>query len=82
MYVYPYPIARQVAANVRTLDVHQEKIEANQQDIRANRQQIEQNIQDIQENTDRLTALAEYEVKDQAILKFKVGSAKIATEDI
>jgi outer membrane protein OmpA-like peptidoglycan-associated protein len=74
-YIYPYSAAAQVAVNTQTLATHEQKIEANQQDIGANRQQIE-------ENTDRFTALAEYYVKDQATLKFKVGSAMIAPEDM
>jgi len=49
--------------------------------IAANKQQIEQNIKDIQENTDRFTALNEYEVKDQATVRFDVGSTKISAAD-
>jgi OOP family OmpA-OmpF porin len=59
-----HPTAEQVAANVRTLEVHQgklaghdvqlaahkEDIETNQQNIASNKQQIEKNIQDIEEH--------------------------------
>jgi outer membrane protein OmpA-like peptidoglycan-associated protein len=90
-----HPTAEQVAANVQTLEEHQDKIEANkqqiaahkqyietnQQNISSNKQQIDQNIKDIQENTDRFMALSEYDVKGQATVKFKVGSAKVAPED-
>lgn len=90
-----HPTAEQVAANVQTLAEHQDKIaankeqiaahkqyiETNQQNIANNKQQIEANTKDIQENTDRFMALSEYDVKGQATVKFKVGSAKIAPED-
>jgi outer membrane protein OmpA-like peptidoglycan-associated protein len=90
-----HPTAEQVAENVQTLAEHQDKIETNksqiavhkqyietnQQNIATNKQQIDQNIKDIQENTDRFMALSEYDVKGQATLKFKVGSAKVAPED-
>jgi outer membrane protein OmpA-like peptidoglycan-associated protein len=90
-----HPTAEQVAANVKTLEEHQDKIETNkdqiaahkqyietnQQNIATNKQQIDANIKDIQENTERFTALTEYDVKGQATVKFKVGSAKIAPED-
>ena len=90
-----HPTAEQVAANVQTLAEHQDKIETNQQNIAAhkqyietnqqnianNKQQIDQNIKDIQENTDRFMALSEYDMKGQATVKFKIGSAKIAPAD-
>jgi outer membrane protein OmpA-like peptidoglycan-associated protein len=90
-----HPTAEQVAANVRLLEEHRgrleshsaqlashkENIETNQQNIAANKQQIEANVKDIQENTDRFMALSEYDVKGQATVKFKVGSAKVAPED-
>jgi OmpA-OmpF porin, OOP family len=90
-----HPTAEQVAANVQTLAEHQDKIQANkdqlaahkqyietnQQNIANNKQQIDQNIKDIEENTQRFTALSEYDVKGQAAVKFKVGSAKIAPAD-
>ena len=89
------PTAEQVATNVQTLESHNEKItankedlaaqkkyiETNQQNIASNKQQIDQNIKDIQENTDRFLALSDYDVKGQATVKFKVGSAKVAPED-
>jgi outer membrane protein OmpA-like peptidoglycan-associated protein len=90
-----HPTAEQVAANVQTLSEHDAKIETNKvqlaahreyiennkQNIASNKQQIDQNIKDIQENTDRFMALSEYDVKGQATVKFKVGSAKVAPED-
>jgi outer membrane protein OmpA-like peptidoglycan-associated protein len=90
-----HPTAEQVAANVRRLEehkgqlqghtaqlaAHKENIESNQQNIAGNKQQIEANIKDIEENTQRFTALSEYDVKGQATVKFKVGSAKVAAED-
>jgi outer membrane protein OmpA-like peptidoglycan-associated protein len=90
-----HPTAEQVAENVQTLSEHDAKIEANKvqlaaqreyiennkQNIASNKQQIDQNIKDIQENSDRFMALSEYDVKGQATVKFKVGSAKVAPED-
>lgn len=90
-----HPTAEQVATNVRTLEAHsgqleshtrelaaqKENIETSQQNIAANKQQIESNIKDIEENTQRFMALSEYDVKGQATVKFKVGSAKVAPED-
>jgi outer membrane protein OmpA-like peptidoglycan-associated protein len=89
------PTADQVAANVQTLQGHSEKISANSTDIEGNKrdisankqdiatatQQIQQNLNDIQENTQRFTALAEYDVKAQATVKFDSGSAKVASAD-
>jgi outer membrane protein OmpA-like peptidoglycan-associated protein len=91
-----HPTAQQVAANVKTLDAHHGKIAANQQAIAANKQdiaanqqdiaahtqQISENIKDIQENTDRFTALADFDVKGQATVKFKSGSSKISPADV
>ena len=90
-----HPTAEQVAANVQTLAEHEDKIhankdqiaahkqyiETNQQNIANNKQQIDQNIKDIEENTQRFMALSEYDVKGQATVKFKFGSAKIAPAD-
>jgi outer membrane protein OmpA-like peptidoglycan-associated protein len=90
-----HPTAEQVAANVQTLETHgqdiaankvqlaahKENIETNQQNIGANKQQIDENKKDIEENTQRFSALADYDVKGQATVKFNVGSTKISSED-
>ena len=90
-----HPTAEQVAANVQTLAAHKEQlgihqqniaankenIVANQQNISANKQQIEENVKDIEENTKRFTALAEYDVKGEATVKFATGSSKISAAD-
>lgn len=90
-----HPTAEQVAANLQTLEEHQEKIEtnkvqlaaqkeyieANKQNIASNKQQIEQNSKDIQEVTDRFMALSEYDVKGQATVNFDVGSTKLSAKD-
>jgi outer membrane protein OmpA-like peptidoglycan-associated protein len=89
------PTAEQVAANMRAIEsnknniagnqrniaANQRDIAANQQNIAANRQQTEQNIKDIEENTNRFTALAEYDVKGEATVKFDVASFKISEKD-
>jgi len=90
-----HPTAEQVAANVKTLESHQQSIaghetqlatqkgniETNQQNIAANKQRIEQNIKDTEENTQRFTALSDYDVKGQATVKFAFGSSKISPQD-
>ena len=90
-----HPTAQQVAANVQAIETNKQNIEANrqqiaanrdsistnQQNIEANRQQIDQNIRSIEEHTNRFTALADYDVKAQAIVKFDVGSSKISASD-
>jgi OmpA-OmpF porin, OOP family len=90
-----HPTAEQVAANVQTLEAHRgqlashdvqlaaqkENIETNQQNIATNKQQIEKNIKDIEENTSRFTALADYDVKGEATVKFNVGKSDISKAD-
>jgi outer membrane protein OmpA-like peptidoglycan-associated protein len=70
-----------VAANKVQLAAHKEAIETNQQNIAANRQQIEENIKDIEEQTQRFNALADFDVKNQATVKFDVGSSKLDAKD-
>src|SRR5260370_20923513 len=72
---------RNIAANQRDIAANQQNVAANQQNIATNRQQIEQNIKDVEEHTNRFTALAEYDVKGQANLKFGVASSKILEKD-
>ena len=90
-----HPTAEQVAANVQAIETnrsdiaankvqlaaHKDNIDTNQQNIAANKQQIDQNIKDIEENTNRFSALSEYDVKDQANVKFGIGSTQISAED-
>jgi len=89
------PTAEQVARNVDTLEshrgqlaghdvqlaAHKENIETNQQNIATHEQKIQQNIKDIEENTQRFTALADYDTKGQATVKFKIGSSTISKAD-
>jgi len=90
-----HPTAEQVAANMQAIEsnkkniagsqrdiaANQRDIAANQQNIATNRQQIEQNIKDVEEHTNRFTALAEYDVKGDANVKFGVASSKISEKD-
>jgi OOP family OmpA-OmpF porin len=90
-----HPTAEQVAANMQAIETnrqniaahnaqlaaHKANIETNQQNIAAHQQQIGENIKDIEENTNRFTALAEYDVKGTATVKFNVGSSNISAED-
>lgn len=90
-----HPTAEQVAANIQAIEsnkkniganqrniaANQRDISANQQNISANKQQIDQNIKNIEEHTNRFTALAEYDVKGEATVKFDVASSKISEKD-
>jgi len=89
-----HPTAQQVTANMQAIEANRQAIgthgvelaaqkqgiETNRQNIAANRGQIEQNIADIEEHTKRFTALSDYDVKDQTIVKFRVGSSTIPSE--
>jgi len=90
-----HPTAEQVAANMQAIEsnkkniagsqrhiaANQRDIAASQQNIATNRQQIDQNIKDVEEHTNRFTALAEYDVKGDANVKFGVASSKISEKD-
>jgi OOP family OmpA-OmpF porin len=90
-----HPTAEQVAANVQAIETnrqgvaankvelaaHKENIDANAQNIGSNREKIQQNIKDIEENTQRFSALADYDVKGEATVKFGVGSTKLDAKD-
>jgi outer membrane protein OmpA-like peptidoglycan-associated protein len=70
-----------IAGNQRNITANQRDIAGNQQNIATNRQQIEQNIKDVEEHTNRFTALAEYDVKGEATVKFGVAGSKISQKD-
>jgi OmpA-OmpF porin, OOP family len=72
---------KNIAGNQRNIAANQRDIAANQQNIATNRQQIEQNIKDVEEHTNRFTALAEYDVKGEATVKFGVAGSKISEKD-
>jgi OOP family OmpA-OmpF porin len=83
-----HPTAEQVAANKKTISdqgvelaSQKQDIDANQQDISTNKQAINQNIQDIQEANDRFDSLTQYDMKGEATVHFKSGSAKLASDD-
>jgi OmpA-OmpF porin, OOP family len=90
-----HPTAEQVSANMQAIETNRQGVAANkvelaaqkqsigtnQQNIAANRQQIDQNIKDIEENTQRFNALADFDVKNQATVKFNVGSSKLDDTD-
>jgi len=73
---------KQIVANQEQIAANREDIETNQQKITEHKRNIEQNMSDIQSNTQRFTALAEYDTKGQATVKFASGSTKISDEDI
>lgn len=73
---------QQGLADARQRDIQQQQgIDANQQNIAAATQKIDQNMKDIQETTDRFNALTDYDVKDQATVKFAFNSSKITPAD-
>jgi OmpA-OmpF porin, OOP family len=90
-----HPTAEQVLANEKSIAANKKNVESNQQNIarnaqniqtnqrgiEANQQQIQENIKDTEANTARFMALSEYDVKDQATVKFEVGSSKISAAD-
>jgi OmpA-OmpF porin, OOP family len=72
---------KNIAGNQRNIAANQRDIVANQQNIATNRQQIDQNVKDVEEHTNRFTALAEYDVKGEATVKFGVAGSKISEKD-
>jgi OOP family OmpA-OmpF porin len=88
------PTAEQVATNVKTLETHQgqlsghtvelasqkENITSNENNIAAQKQQLEQTIKDTEENEQRFATLSDYDVKDQATVKFAFNSAGLSSE--
>jgi len=90
-----HPTAKQVLALEQNMSTAKQDISASQQDIAASKQDISKNSQsiaaqeqqinksmkDIEEATNRFTSLSAYDVKDQATVKFPVGSANIADAD-
>jgi len=71
----------QLESHAGQLAANRESIETNEQNIAANREKIAANIQDIEEHTKRFTALSEYDVKAQATVRFKFGSANVSAKD-
>jgi outer membrane protein OmpA-like peptidoglycan-associated protein len=71
-----------IQTNQRGIASNKQDIASSKQDIATHTQQIQRNMKDIQEATDRFTALAQYDVKGQATVKFAVGSSTISPEDM
>jgi OmpA-OmpF porin, OOP family len=82
-----HPTAQQVAANLQTLQQHDEQLAGHEASIKAlqmnssaNEQKIQGSMSAIEAQTARFMALTDYEVKGEATVKFNVGSTKISTE--
>jgi outer membrane protein OmpA-like peptidoglycan-associated protein len=73
---------KSIGANKENIAANEADIETNQQAIAAHKEKIEKNMGDIQSNTQRFTALADYDVKGQATVKFASGSATISKADM
>ena len=71
-----------IGGNTQRIAANKADIETNQQAIAAHKQRIEQSESDIAANTKRFTALADYDVKGEATVKFAVGSSKISPADV
>lgn len=90
-----HPTAQQVEANIRAIEANRQNISANREDIAALEQkmaahtgdtalhekQIATTIREVEDSTHRFSALADYDVKDEATVKFAVGSSSISPED-
>lgn len=72
----------QIGGNKQQIAANKSDIETNQQAIAAHKQRIEQSESDIEANTKRFTALADYDVKGEATVKFASGSTKISAKDV
>jgi OmpA-OmpF porin, OOP family len=71
-----------VIANTITVDGDDlETSEMIQAGVHPTATQVAQNVNDIEEHTNRFTALAEYDLKGEATVKFDVGSNKISAQD-
>jgi OmpA-OmpF porin, OOP family len=84
-----------VTANKQDISINRQDISANREQIEAvkgqaaahkevtaaHQQKIEANIKGIEENTKRFSALADYEVKAEATVKFETGKSSISAED-
>ncbi len=90
------PTADQVVEHEKQLLAHQKAIGANKESITAieahlgttqgyiasHKQSIDKNMSDIQSNTQRFSALADYDTKGEATVKFGIGSSKISAADL
>lgn len=72
----------QIGGNKEQIAANKADIETNQQAIAAHKQRIAQSESDIEANTKRFTALADYDMKSEATVKFASGSTKISAEDV
>lgn len=73
---------KQIGTNQANIAANTANIETNQQQIAAHKEKIEKNMGDIQANTQRFSALADYDVKGQATVKFASGSSQISKADM
>ena len=67
-----------IAANKEAIAENQQQIAKNREGIAANAQQISQNEQEVDQ---RFAALADYDTKGEATVRFASGSSKISDQD-
>ena len=74
-----------IAGNKQDISANRAQIgavEASHKEVTAaHRQKIEANLKNIEENTNRFTALADFDVKAEANVKFDIGKSNISAED-
>jgi OmpA-OmpF porin, OOP family len=89
-----HPTAQQVDENVRSIESNKQNISTNKEEIEAlkrhmaahaadpanHSQKMVETIKVVEENSQRFSALADYDVKDQNTVKFATGSSAISTE--
>jgi outer membrane protein OmpA-like peptidoglycan-associated protein len=70
-----------ISANRDQIDALKGQAAAHKEITAAHQQKIEANIKGIEENSNRFSALADYDVKAEATVKFETGRSSISAED-
>jgi OmpA-OmpF porin, OOP family len=89
-----HPTAQQVEANIQAIEANKQNISTNKEEIdalkrqvaartanpQAHQQKIVETIKVVEENSQRFSALADYDVKAENVVKFETGSSTISPE--
>ena len=70
-----------IAANAENIARLNQATGANLQDLEAQKKRINDSLKEIEDQTNRFLALTDYDVKDQATVKFDVGSSTLSEQD-
>ena len=85
-----HPLQQQLDANAKAIEANQQAIAALRQELAAAKAQMPQqtavaavqpNIRSSEETSERFAALTEFDVQDQAVVKFDVGSSTISAKE-